>query len=83
MYWLIQLTIQYNKQHTINNTIMMMINNTGGPTGREETCIAYTMYYPRQKDLTTCHSSPSLPTVLHSLGIDELDKWVPLLNTFG
>ncbi|KAJ6646317.1 MOXD1 like 2 [Pseudolycoriella hygida] len=44
----------------------------GGITTREESCIVLTYYYPRQKKLTTCHSLPSLPTVLHSLGIQEL-----------
>ncbi|XP_053685805.1 MOXD1 homolog 2-like [Sabethes cyaneus] len=44
----------------------------GGLTTREETCLVLTLYFPRQKELTTCHSLPSLPTVLHSLGINEL-----------
>ena len=44
----------------------------GGMTAREETCLVLTLYYPRQKELTKCHSIPSLPTVLHSLGINEL-----------
>ncbi|XP_067643544.1 MOXD1 homolog 2 isoform X2 [Eurosta solidaginis] len=44
----------------------------GGLTMKEESCTALTIYYPRQKELTTCHSLPSLPTVLHSLGITEL-----------
>lgn len=44
----------------------------GGLTTREESCNVYAVYYPRQKKLTTCHSLPSLPTVLHSLGIGEL-----------
>ncbi|CAD7081233.1 unnamed protein product [Hermetia illucens] len=44
----------------------------GGLTTREESCIVLTLYYPRQKELTTCHSLPSLPTVLHSLGIEDL-----------
>ncbi|XP_055371839.1 MOXD1 homolog 2, partial [Condylostylus longicornis] len=44
----------------------------GGLTTREESCVVITLYYPRQKKLTTCHSLPSLPTVLHSLGIEEL-----------
>ncbi|XP_063706695.1 MOXD1 homolog 2 [Culicoides brevitarsis] len=44
----------------------------GGVSTREETCLVFTMYYPRQKELSTCHSLPSLPTVLHSLGIEEL-----------
>lgn len=45
----------------------------GGRSMNEETCLVYTMYYPRQTELTTCHSLPSLPTVLHSLGIQELE----------
>lgn len=44
----------------------------GGLTSREETCLVVGLYYPRQKELTACHSLPSLPTVLHSLGIQEL-----------
>lgn len=44
----------------------------GGLTSREETCLVMGLYYPRQKHLTACHSLPSLPTVLHSLGIQEL-----------
>lgn len=44
----------------------------GGISTREETCLVFTLYYPRQKELATCHSLPSLPTVLHSLGINEL-----------
>lgn len=44
----------------------------GGLTTREEACKAFAVYYPKQKKLTTCHSLPSLPTVLHSLGIGEL-----------
>lgn len=44
----------------------------GGKTMKEETCLVYTLYYPRQTELTSCHSLPSLPTVLHSLGIEQL-----------
>ncbi|XP_040166788.1 MOXD1 homolog 2-like [Anopheles arabiensis] len=44
----------------------------GGMTTREEICLILTLYYPRQRELTSCHSLPSLPTVLHSLGIEEL-----------
>ncbi|KAJ8977652.1 hypothetical protein NQ317_006425, partial [Molorchus minor] len=44
----------------------------GGMTSREETCLVMGLYYPRQKSLAACHSLPSLPTVLHSLGIQEL-----------
>ncbi|XP_034251618.1 MOXD1 homolog 2 [Thrips palmi] len=43
----------------------------GGLTAREEMCLAFALYYPRV-DLTLCYSLPSLPTVLHSLGIQEL-----------
>ncbi|XP_037025440.1 MOXD1 homolog 2-like isoform X3 [Bradysia coprophila] len=48
----------------------------GGLTPREEGCNAFVVYYPRQKKLTTCHSLPSLPTVLHSLGIEEIAMYV-------
>lgn len=44
----------------------------GGTAGRGESCNVLAVYYPRQKKLTTCHSLPSLPTVLHSLGINEI-----------
>ncbi|XP_023029153.2 DBH like monooxygenase olf413 [Leptinotarsa decemlineata] len=44
----------------------------GGLTSREETCLVMGLYYPKQKNLAACHSLPSLPTVLHSLGIQEL-----------
>lgn len=44
----------------------------GGQTSREERCMSHIYYYPRQRKLTTCNSSPSLPTVLHSMGIQEL-----------
>ncbi|KAF5282737.1 hypothetical protein FQR65_LT02734 [Abscondita terminalis] len=44
----------------------------GGLTSREETCLVMGLYYPRQRSLAACHSLPSLPTVLHSLGIQEL-----------
>ncbi|KAJ8916282.1 hypothetical protein NQ315_016423 [Exocentrus adspersus] len=44
----------------------------GGLTSREETCLVMGLYYPRIKSLAACHSLPSLPTVLHSLGIQEL-----------
>ncbi|XP_034111185.1 MOXD1 homolog 2 isoform X3 [Drosophila albomicans] len=54
----------------------------GGLTMKEESCTVLTLYYPRQKKLTTCHSLPSLPTVLHSLGIEQLAtrkllQWLP------
>ena len=44
----------------------------GGSTGHEELCIVYAMYYPKQNSLSTCHSIPSMPTVLNSLGIERL-----------
>ncbi|XP_055626801.1 MOXD1 homolog 2-like [Toxorhynchites rutilus septentrionalis] len=44
----------------------------GGYTSRDETCLVLSLYYPRQKELTSCHSIPSLPTVLHAVGINEL-----------
>ncbi|XP_050302143.1 MOXD1 homolog 2 [Anthonomus grandis grandis] len=44
----------------------------GGLTSREETCLVMGLYYPKQTKLASCHSLPSLPTVLHSLGIQEL-----------
>lgn len=46
----------------------------GDRTTRGETCSALVVYYPRQKQLATCQSLPSLPTVLHSLGIEELSE---------
>ncbi|XP_020714773.1 MOXD1 homolog 2 isoform X2 [Ceratitis capitata] len=45
----------------------------GGPSMKEESCMVFALYYPKQKQLTTCHSSPSLSTVLHSLGIEYLN----------
>jgi hypothetical protein len=47
----------------------------GGLATREEMCLVFALYYPRI-DLFLCHSLPSLPTVLHSLGIQELWPWV-------
>lgn len=44
----------------------------GGISTSGEACNVFAVYYPRQKKLTHCHSLPSLPTVLHSLGIDKL-----------
>lgn len=44
----------------------------GGLNSREETCLVMGLYYPKQKMLAACHSLPSLPTVLHSLGIQEI-----------
>lgn len=49
----------------------------GGLTTREEMCLVFALYYP-QIDMSLCHSLPSLPTVLHSLGIQELWPWVPI-----
>jgi hypothetical protein len=43
----------------------------GGLTIREERCLAFTLYWPKV-NLSLCVSLPSLPTVLHSLGIEEL-----------
>jgi len=43
----------------------------GGLSTREETCLAYLLYWPRV-DLSLCYSLPSLGTILHSLGIEEL-----------
>ncbi|KAG7212297.1 hypothetical protein KM043_012624 [Ampulex compressa] len=43
----------------------------GGLTTREETCLVSALYYPRI-ELSLCYSLPSLPTVLHSLGIEKL-----------
>ncbi|XP_071438873.1 MOXD1 homolog 2 [Hetaerina americana] len=43
----------------------------GGLTTREEMCLVFALYYPRM-ELSMCYSLPSLPTVLHSLGIQEL-----------
>lgn len=48
----------------------------GGITTREESCNVFAVYYPRQKKLSGCHSLPSLPTVLHSLGIEELAMYI-------
>ncbi|XP_041782918.1 MOXD1 homolog 2-like [Anopheles merus] len=44
----------------------------GGYSSRDETCLVLSLYYPRQKELTSCHSIPSLPTVLRAVGINEL-----------
>ncbi|XP_003701320.2 DBH like monooxygenase olf413 [Megachile rotundata] len=43
----------------------------GGLMTGEETCLVSTLYYPRI-ELSVCYSLPSLPTVLRSLGIQEL-----------
>ncbi|XP_043278026.1 MOXD1 homolog 2 [Venturia canescens] len=45
----------------------------GGLTTKEETCLVSALYYPRI-DLSLCYSLPSLPTVLHSLGIQKLSQ---------
>ncbi|KAK4302315.1 hypothetical protein Pmani_025590 [Petrolisthes manimaculis] len=43
----------------------------GGFKTRDEMCLSFLFYWPRV-DLSLCHSKPSLNTVLHSLGIEEL-----------
>ena len=53
----------------------------GGLTTREEMCLVFALYYPRI-DMSLCHSLPSLPTVLHSLGIQELCPWVSKYASF-
>ncbi|XP_053955143.1 MOXD1 homolog 2-like [Anastrepha ludens] len=45
----------------------------GGSSMKEESCMIFALYYPKQDTLTSCHSSPSLATVLHSLGIEYLN----------
>ncbi|XP_032687202.1 MOXD1 homolog 2 isoform X2 [Odontomachus brunneus] len=45
----------------------------GGLGTREETCLVSALYYPRI-ELSLCYSLPSLPTVLHSLGIQKLKQ---------
>ncbi|GLG93582.1 MOXD1 homolog 2 [Gryllus bimaculatus] len=56
----------------------------GGLTTREEMCLAYALYFPRV-ELALCHSLPSLPTVLHSLGIQELWQFgdIPTILRFN
>ncbi|XP_014208598.1 MOXD1 homolog 2 [Copidosoma floridanum] len=49
----------------------------GGVTTKEETCLVSALYYPRI-DLSLCYSLPALRTVLHSLGIEELEGASPL-----
>lgn len=51
----------------------------GGTNERSESCNVLAVYYPRQKRMTTCHSLPSLPTLLHSLGINKLSMSQPVL----
>ncbi|CAH2006845.1 unnamed protein product, partial [Acanthoscelides obtectus] len=58
-------------QCTYNSSARSAIT-LGGLSNREETCLVLGLYYPRQRTLAACHSLPSLPTVLHSLGIQEL-----------
>ncbi|VEN48374.1 unnamed protein product, partial [Callosobruchus maculatus] len=58
-------------QCTYNSSARRAIT-LGGLSNREETCLVLGFYYPRQKTLAACHSLPSLSTVLHSLGIQEL-----------
>ncbi|XP_071534713.1 DBH-like monooxygenase protein 1 [Panulirus ornatus] len=43
----------------------------GGFETRDEMCLSFLFYWP-MVDLSLCHSRPSLNTVLHSLGIQEL-----------
>ncbi|CAL4135338.1 unnamed protein product, partial [Meganyctiphanes norvegica] len=43
----------------------------GGFKTQDETCLSFIYYWPRV-ELSVCHSKPSLATVLHSLGIEEL-----------
>ncbi|CAL4089777.1 unnamed protein product, partial [Meganyctiphanes norvegica] len=43
----------------------------GGFKTRDEMCLSFLFYWPKV-DLSFCHSKPSLNTVLHSLGIQEL-----------
>lgn len=58
-------------QCTYNSSARSAIT-LGGLNSREETCLVMGLYYPKQKMLAACHSLPSLPTVLHSLGIQEI-----------
>lgn len=51
----------------------------GGTAALSETCQMLAVYWPRQRRLTECHSLPSLPTVLRSLGIEELTSTSPVL----
>nr|CAI5864751.1 unnamed protein product [Callosobruchus analis] len=62
-------------QCTYNSSARRAIT-LGGLSSREETCLVLGFYYPRQKTLAACHSLPSLSTVLHSLGIQELSPLV-------
>ncbi|KAJ9595614.1 hypothetical protein L9F63_013190, partial [Diploptera punctata] len=55
----------------VYNSVGRSTITLGGLTSREEMCLVFGYYYPRM-DLSLCHSLPSLPTVLHSLGIQEL-----------
>ncbi|PSN48981.1 MOXD1 2 protein [Blattella germanica] len=55
----------------VYNSVGRSTITLGGLTSREEMCLVFGYYYPRI-DLSLCHSLPSLPTVLHSLGIQEL-----------
>ncbi|XP_068207395.1 MOXD1 homolog 2-like [Palaemon carinicauda] len=43
----------------------------GGFKTRDEMCLSFLFYWPKV-DLSFCHSKPSLNTVLHALGIQEL-----------
>lgn len=55
----------------VYNSTGRMAITLGGLTIREEKCLAVTLYWPKA-NLSLCYSLPSLPTVLHSLGIEEL-----------
>ncbi|CAL4059209.1 unnamed protein product, partial [Meganyctiphanes norvegica] len=49
----------------------------GGFKTQDETCLSFLYYWPRV-ELSVCHSKPSLGTVLHSLGIEELASSDPI-----
>ena len=44
---------------------------TIGLSTREEMCLGFMLYYPRQ-DLADCRSLPTLPTVMSALGIETI-----------
>ncbi|CAL4238491.1 unnamed protein product [Meganyctiphanes norvegica] len=44
----------------------------GGNKAHDETCQAFLLYWPKV-DLSTCQSTPSLNTVLTSLGVQEME----------
>ncbi|KAJ9581419.1 hypothetical protein L9F63_023400 [Diploptera punctata] len=72
---LVKPVIVYPGDHLIAECVYNSVERStitlGGLTSREEMCLVFGYYYPRV-DLSLCHSLPSLPTVLHSLGIQEL-----------